>query len=120
MPNSFKLFIAAENAYQAQQWQDISPDINSELEAVLVDDAQHFMISGDASYRTSDGGATWSPLATAPNTGAFDWTASGPETAGLRVNSLKGQFADLWYQRAPGQRAFMHFDGIFNQEVFVR
>jgi hypothetical protein len=43
-----------------------------------------------------------------------------PETAGLRVNSLKGQFADLWYQRAPGQRAFMHFDGIFNQEVFVR
>jgi hypothetical protein len=36
---------------------------------------------------SSDGGATWSPLASAPNTGSFDWTASGPETAGLRFRA---------------------------------
>ena len=45
------------------QWVDISPGNATELEAVLVDDAASFMVSGGVNLRTTDGGENWTPVA---------------------------------------------------------
>lgn len=46
------------------QWVSIAPGGLNEFEAVLVDDATHFLIAGENGngQRTTDGGATWTPV----------------------------------------------------------
>ncbi len=62
MRNLYAPLVLLTTTLHAQEWQDISPGTPFEFEAVLVDDAEHFLISGDASYRTVDGGTSWQPI----------------------------------------------------------